>query len=202
MDNQNVKPILSVFDFDGTLTYRDSFTLFLRAELGAARYLSEMTRLAMPAACFVFGLKTRDELKELLIRRFLSTITVESVKEMADDFCERYWQKLMRPNGLEEVAEQLRQGAKVTLCSASPELILKPFAKRLGIDLIATRLEERNGVLTGKIDGFNCRQAEKVRRLALDHGELSAFHVRAWGDSAGDKQLLECAAEPYFRKFH
>ena len=174
MTTNSSKPILAVFDFDGTLTYRDSFTLFLREELGIVRYLTGLLGLAVPAACFAVGIISRDELKE----------------------------KLMRPNGIAEVTEQLRQGSKVTLCSASPELILKPFADRLGIELIATRLEERNGVLTGKIDGQNCRQSEKVLRLKHEIGELDKYYVKAWGDSAGDKHLLEFANEPYYRKFH
>ncbi len=202
MTTNSSKPILAVFDFDGTLTYRDSFTLFLREELGIVRYLTGLLGLAVPAACFAVGIISRDELKEKLIRRFLTLLSVAQVKQLADSFCERNWEKLMRPNGIAEVTEQLRQGSKVTLCSASPELILKPFADRLGIELIATRLEERNGVLTGKIDGQNCRQSEKVLRLKHEIGELDKYYVKAWGDSAGDKQLLEFANEPYYRKFH
>lgn len=202
MENDGATPVLSVFDFDGTLTYRDSFTLFLRKELGSLRYLTGLLGLALPAIYYLLRLISRDELKARLIYRFLRGISVANVNKLSDSFCSRSWGSLMRANGIAEVAEQLRQGANVTLCSASPELILAPFAKRLGVELIATRLEENAGVLTGAIYGRNCRQAEKVLRLEARYGDLSKFHIRAWGDSAGDKQLLESAAEPFYRAFH
>jgi HAD superfamily hydrolase (TIGR01490 family) len=194
--------VLAVFDFDGTLTYRDSFTLFLRKELGFFRYALGLIRLALPALGFLVGHKTRDELKGYLIRNFLTGFSVAEIAVLSDDFCRRQWPSLMREAGCAEVSEQVQQGALVTICSASPEIILKPFAERLGVQLIATQLEERNGVLTGSIRGRNCRQAEKVKRLTKVYGDLRFFHVRAWGDSAGDKQLLEAADEPYYRRFH
>lgn len=196
------KPVLSVFDFDGTLTYRDSFTLFLRVKLGFPRFIAGMAGLAIPATQHLLGIKNRDELKEDLIRNFLTGFSVAELGHLSDDFCHHYWPKLMRLSGYAEVEGQLRRGAVVTLCSASPEIILMPFAERLGINLIGTRLEERNGTFTGAIQGRNCRQAEKVRRLENIYGDLNQYHVRAWGDSDGDKQLLAVADEPYYRWFN
>lgn len=196
------KPVLAVFDFDGTLTYRDSFTLFLRVELGLTRYLVGMLHLLIPALKFLLGLKTRDQLKTDLIRVFLTGASVAKIEKLADDFCSRYWGRLMRLNGYNEVKKQLAAGATVTLCSASPEIMLRPFAQRLGVKLIATRLDESFGFLTGAITAKNCRQQEKVTRLEAIYGDLSRFHLRAWGDSDGDKQLLEAAEEPYYRHFN
>lgn len=196
------KPVLAVFDFDGTLTFRDSFTLFLRVELGLTSYFKGMTGLLILALRFLAGLKTRDQLKADLIRAFLTGISVAKLEKLADDFCNRYWERLMRLNGYAEVKKQLAAGATVTLCSASPEIILRPFAQRLGVLLIATQLEEHSGVLTGNISVQNCRQQEKITRLEAIYGDLAKFHLRAWGDSDGDKQLLEAADEPYYRHFH
>lgn len=196
------KPVLAAFDFDGTLTYRDSFTLFLKTELGFMRYSAGLKRLSIPAFKHVSGFRTRDQLKEDLIRHFLKGFSVAELADMSDYFCAKIWTRLMRPSALKEVERQLQVGSVVTLCSASPEIVLRPFAKRLGVHLIATRLDEHNGVLTGALQGKNCRQAEKVVRLTEVYGDLRLFHVRAWGDTAGDKQMLEAAQEPYYRWFH
>lgn len=196
------KPVLSVFDFDGTLTYRDSFTLFLRTEFGIRTYAIGLLRMALPSLKFLLGISSRDELKQRLINTFLCGISADSLAQLAEDFCEKSWPTLMRSKACAGVSEQVNAGATVTLCSASPEIILRPFARRLGVELIATRLEVSNGILTGLIDGQNCRQSEKVSRLISAYGDLKSFHIRAWGDSAGDKQLLEVADEPYYRWFH
>jgi phosphatidylglycerophosphatase C len=196
------KPVLAAFDFDGTLTYRDSFLLFLRSQLGYLRYINGLSGLAWPAARHLSRQMPRDDLKADLIRRFITGFSVADLGNMSDLFCQKHWSTLVRSNGIAEVQRQLKQGATVTLCSASPEPVLAPFAKRLGVNLIATQLEEINGVLTGAIQGKNCRQAEKVTRLTATYGDLKNYHLRAWGDTGGDKQMLEAADEPYYRWFN
>lgn len=86
----------------------------------------------------------------------------------------------MRPTGLLAVAEEVKNNAEVTICSASPAMVLQPFADRLGIKLIGTTLEVVEGVLTGKIIGNNCRCGEKIKRLENIYGDLTQYHLRAW----------------------
>ena len=50
-------------------------------------------------------------------------------KKKAEEFCKLYWAKLMRPTGLFAVAEEVNSNAEVTICSASPAMVLQPFAK-------------------------------------------------------------------------
>lgn len=106
------------------------------------------------------------------------------------------------PGRCAAVAAELQSGARVTLCSASPSLVLQAFADRLGVELIGTQLESVDGILTGRLLGGNCRAANKVRRLEQVYGPLHQFRLRAWGDSAGDEALLAQAQEPYWRHFH
>lgn len=78
------------------------------------------------------------------------------------------------PGGVLSVEQELGSGAVVTLCSASPALVLQPFADRLGIRLIGTELEVVDGVLTGKLTGNNCRCENKVLRLEAVYGDLGS----------------------------
>ena len=43
---------------------------------------------------------------------------------------------------------------------------------------------------TGKLDGANCRGAEKVRRLREVFGEDMMRLEAAYGDTSGDKEML------------
>jgi phosphatidylglycerophosphatase C len=102
------------------------------------------------------------------------------------------------------------------LVSASPEYYVKPVGDELGVDgVVATRLEvDRDGKLTGRFDGGNCRGAQKLARLvqwmetspdARPDGEGAhdvTTHKRddngrpylwAYGNSAGDLQMLGAA---------
>lgn len=198
----NVGDSLSVFDFDGTLTKHDSFVPFLRFAFGKRVFARRLVRLVLPTLKCMGRRLTRDELKEVLIHTFMTGVEANWVEEKAEEFCERYWKRLMRPSGLIAVATQVNSGAIVTICSASPAMVLKPFAERLGIRLIGTNLEVKDGVLTGRISGHNCRCGQKVERLEAEYGPLSSYHLRAWGDTRGDYEMLAAAQEPYWRHFH
>ncbi|HIE6168842.1 TPA: HAD family hydrolase [Proteus mirabilis] len=199
---KNTVKTLSVFDFDGTLTYHDSFIPFLKFAFGRRKFARRIIKMVFPTLrCFRCKL-TRDELKEVLIKTFLTDIKEEWLKEKAEAFCKAYWTKLMRPAGLLAVAEEINRHAEVTICSASPAMVLQPFADRLGIKLIGTTLEVVDGVLTGKIIGNNCRCGEKIKRLERVYGDLTQYHLRAWGDSRGDHELLYAAQDPHWRYFH
>jgi phosphoserine phosphatase len=75
---------------------------------------------------------TRDELKETLITTFLTGVEEKWVSSKAEEFCQLYWHRLMRPAGLIAVANEVSSGAIVTLCSASPEIVPDPLPKNLG----------------------------------------------------------------------
>lgn len=201
-DVVNSSNSLSVFDFDGTLTRRDSFVPFLRFAFGKRVFARHLVRLVFPALKCVGRRVTRDELKEVLIHTFLTGIEARWVEQKANEFCEKYWTRLMRPSGLIAVAAQVNSGATVTICSASPAMVLKPFADKLGIRLIGTNLDVKDGMLTGRISGHNCRCAQKVARLEAEYGPLSSYHLRAWGDTRGDYEMLAAAQELYWRHFH
>jgi len=199
--SQTQRQTLVVFDFDGTLTHRDSFVPFLRFAFGDRFFCQKLLRLALPTLSFLAQSRSRDALKAELIRVFLSGVSVSWFKDAAENYCALRWNKLMRPKALEGVAAQLESSATVTLCSASPELLLMPFAQRLGLALIGTQLEEENDLLTGRILGSNCRRGAKTARLEAVYGPLERYHLRAFGDSQGDLELLKAAQEAYWKPF-
>jgi HAD superfamily hydrolase (TIGR01490 family) len=194
--------VLSVFDFDGTLTHRDSFVPFLKFAFGQRAFSLRMARLVLPSLGYLARRVSRDELKARLIKSFLTGVEAQWVARKAEEFCVLYWSRLMRPAALQSVAAEVEKGAIVTLCSASPAMVLQPFAERLKVQLIGTNLEIIDGRLTGLIEGSNCRCDSKVTRLENIYGPLTQFRVRAWGDTRGDHELLAAAQDAHWRLFH
>jgi phosphatidylglycerophosphatase C len=192
---------LSVFDFDGTLSYRDSFVPFLLFCFGPLGSLRRLLPLLPHLSLYLLGASDRNRLKGELIKAFLTGIDEQWLSAAAERYAEARWQQMMRPAGLRQVESELQQGRTVTLCSASPRLMLEPFARRLGVGLIATELVVESGRLSGALRGENCRRQEKVRRLEERYGPRSGWHMRAWGDSAGDRELLASADEGHYRPF-
>lgn len=196
------KKVLSVFDFDGTLTRHDSFVPFLKFAFGKREFTRRVLKLVLPSIRFLSRRMTRDELKAQLVSTFLTGVDAEWVQNKAVSFCGLFWLQLMRPSGLKSIAAEIEAGSEVTLCSASPDLVLQPFADRLGVKLIGTKLEVIDGLLTGRIAGNNCRCENKVLRLEAVYGPLSQYRLKAWGDTRGDHELLAAAQEAHWRHFH
>jgi len=192
--------VLSVFDFDGTLTHHDSFIPFLRFAFGKRYFAGRLVRMALPTLHCVRRKLTRDELKEVLIRTFLTGVDEHWLRQQAELFCEKYWDKLMRPQGVLAVAAEVNSGAEVTICSASPALVLQPWADKLGIKLIGTQLEVKNGKLTGRITGHNCRCAQAITSCWLPRrirtGGISTRHARA-AIRPSSRKINRVATSPY-----
>ncbi len=194
--------VLSVFDFDGTLTRHDSFLPFLWFAFGTLGFVRRLPAMLLPSLAFLLRRISRDELKARLLAVFLGGIDAQWLAVRAQAYCRFVWGYLLRPEGLRGVAAELASGAEVTLCSASPALVLRPFAERLGVGLIGTELEVIDGRITGRIAGGNCRAENKVLRLQAKYGPLTAYRLRAWGDTQGDHALLRAAQDPHWRAFH
>ncbi|MGH9129917.1 MAG: HAD-IB family hydrolase [Acidimicrobiales bacterium] len=106
----------------------------------------------------------------------------------------------VRPQMLERLEGHRAGGDRVVIVSASPELYLHAVGEALGVDaVLGTRLEVgADGRLTGALVGRNCRGPEKVSRLKAWISELvgpggAPPHLCAYGDSAGDAELMALA---------
>lgn len=194
-------PPLVAFDFDGTLTVRDSFTAFLKWRVGGGRWTMGMIRLAPAALSYLFH-RDRGRIKAAAVREFLKGLPQDRLEAQARTFAETHAQSLFRPDALAVWRRWRAQGARMVIVTASPDVVVAPFARGIGADLlIGTKLaHDLNGKVTGALLGPNCRGPEKVVRLREtfgDHVKLAA----AYGDTSGDTEMLAIAQERGYRIF-
>jgi phosphatidylglycerophosphatase C len=193
---------VAAFDVDGTITTRDCVVPFMREVTGARRI---MPRLALRPDRFGAALarRDRDALKELAARAAFRGQRYDDLVAAGAEFARHVHARWLRSDTVRALNEHLERGDHVVLVSASFEVYLRPLAELLGVgDVLGTRLEVRDGVVTGELDGPNCRGAEKVRRLhdwlAAEHGGRENVRLDAYGDSAGDRELLADADEEHW----
>ncbi len=93
------------------------------------------------------------------------------------------------------------QSHKVVIVSASIECWLKPWCDENNLDLIAIKLEIKDGITTGKFFAKNCYGIEKANRVNKVYSLSDYNHIYAYGDSRGDKELLELADESFYKPF-
>jgi phosphatidylglycerophosphatase C len=197
-----VKGPLVAFDFDGTLSYRDSFLAFLAWRAGPVRWALGLMALA-PDTFLYMAHRDRGRLKAAAARVFLKGMRQAELEGACDEFANsRLGRRLIRPDAEQRWADWKARGAELVIVTASPEDVVAPFARRLGADrLIGTRLTyDPEGRVTGAFSSANCRGAEKVERLKAVYGEDVRL-AAAYGDTAGDREMLELADEPGYRVF-
>jgi phosphatidylglycerophosphatase C len=194
------RPIVA-FDFDGTLTIRDTFTAFLAWRAGPVGYRAGLARLLPDLARYLRD-HDRGRLKAAAVRRFLAGLGKADLEDAARRFAEGRARSLLRPDAIRAWRRWQSQSARLVIVTASPEEIVAPFARGLGADsLIGTRLAyDENDRLTGELKGENCRGPEKVRRLKETFGPDVRLEA-AFGDTDGDKEMLALADQVGYRVF-
>lgn len=194
------QPIVA-FDFDGTLTIRDSFTEFLRWRAGPGGWALGLVKLAPALAAYARD-RDRGRIKAASVREFLHGVDRRTLEVEAARFADQAWPRLMRPDALKVWDDWGRRGACRVIVTASPTTTVAPFAARLGAEaLLGTELVfDANDRITGAFAGPNCRGAEKVRRLKAAYGDAMTL-AAAYGDTSGDAEMLAMAQEAGFRVF-
>ncbi|MBF0308710.1 MAG: HAD family hydrolase [Magnetococcales bacterium] len=192
---------LALFDFDGTLTKRDSFMDFLRFAVGPGRFVLGALWLSPVLAGYGLGLIANQPAKERVLSHFFRGWAVERFREVARRYALERVPELLREEGLRRVRWHVASGHRVILVSASIEDWLAAWCEREGVELLGSRLEVVAGRVTGRLAGANCYGAEKVVRIraVLDPSAFEQIH--AYGDSAGDREMLALAHQPHFKPF-
>ncbi len=197
------------FDFDGTLTRRDTLLAFISFAFSPARLWAELLLLSPRLVAMKLGLADNGRTKERLFARLFAGWSVEKFAACCEAFARESEARLMRAEGLRAVEEALKSGGEVLIVSASVDTWVRPFfsklIERFGADrlrLLGTQIETRDGVVTGRFLTKNCYGSEKVRRIeaALPHPHTQ-YHITAYGDSRGDKEMLDHADEAHFKPF-
>lgn len=192
---------IAAFDFDGTLTVRDSFTAFLRWRAGSGRYALGMANLGFAALRYLID-RDRGRIKADAAREFLRGLARAELEAEARTFAAAHAAALLRPDALAVWRDWKAKGARLVIVTASPSVVVRPFAEMLEADeLIGTEMAyDAQDRVTGAFATPNCRGPEKVARLEARFGAGLRL-AAAYGDTAGDREMLTIADSPGYRVF-
>jgi phosphatidylglycerophosphatase C len=192
---------LVLFDFDGTITTRDTLIEFVHFYRGRKQYLLGMLMLAPVLAMFALKLLPNWKAKQFFLSRYFKGETISEFNARCVEFSTKVLPSLIRPQALEAIEAYRNQGATIAVVSASAENWVRPWCDRQRILCLATRLDVKEGVITGKIQGRNCHGDEKVCRIKETFDITSYREIIAYGDSAGDSEMLDLAHRRYYKPF-
>ena len=198
------------FDFDGTLTTRDTLLLFIRFVCGQWGFVAVFLRYAPLLVLMKLKLYPNWRVKQKVFARCFGGMTTETFNDYCRSFARKYSSCVLRSEGLATVRKALDEGATVMIVSASVDNWVRPFFDDILATLsspttfvvLGTEVEAADGRLTGQFKSRNCYGAEKVRRLSAQlPAPREDCYIVAFGDSRGDKEMLQYADEAHYKPF-
>jgi len=188
---------LALFDFDGTITSRDSLFDFILSTFGTTQLIVGLAMRAPHLVLALAGVRPRWQGKEAVLVYFFGGWETSEFASIAERYARERIPQLVYEEAARRIEWHRREGHRMVVVSASPEAWIRPWCETQGMEAIATRLEEREGRLTGRIAGRNCQGEEKVRRVK-EIIDLDLYaRIYAYGNSRGDMPMLSLAHERY-----
>ena len=193
---------IAAFDFDGTITRRDTLIEFLRFAGGSVRLYAVFVLYSPLLILMKLRLYSNHKAKEKIFAHYFKSMPLEQFNGMCRRFYEQRGQSLIYIDAKTQIAKHKEQDDEVVIVSASIENWVCHFAEALKADkLLATQVEVQNRKLTGRFLTANCYGTEKVNRLLSIYPERSNYYLIAYGDSRGDRELLQFADEQHYKQF-
>lgn len=193
------KSSIAFFDFDGTITRKDSLWLFLKYFSGAGSFYVRIIPLIPALVLFTLGMTSSKKVKEKIFKKFFKDCDIAAFEERCKKFTLQILINHLRPEILNKIKWHKENDHQIVVVSASPKNWIKYWCEDQEIDLIATELEVKNGKLTGQIEGENCKGKQKVIRINQKYNLDKYDTVYAYGDSSGDKEMLAIADRAFYR---
>lgn len=195
-----MKKRLVLFDFDGTITTKDTFIEFIKFYHGPTKFAVGFALLSPFLVAFKLKLLANWKAKEKVLSWFFKDESLETFTNKCEAFTIQVLPKLVRPKALAAIHE-MEKDYDIVVVSASAENWVSPWCRANKLHLLATTLEVVNGKLTGKIKGKNCFGMEKVNRIREKYDLVSYTEILAYGDSSGDKEMFELAHKHFYKPF-
>lgn len=194
------------FDFDGTLTTGDTLIAFVAFARGRAALAAWLAINSPLLVLMKIGLCSNHKMKQRMFERFFKGMPSDQFEALCRRFAAANMQ-LLRPEGIAAMRKALEQGSPVMVVSASIDNWVGAFfdlafsRARFRPSIEGTRIETKGGKLTGRFATPNCYGPEKVRRIKEAMPAWDKYKRIAFGDSRGDKEMLEFADEPHYKPF-
>ncbi|MBJ7427801.1 MAG: HAD-IB family phosphatase [Bacteroidia bacterium] len=170
---------VAFFDFDGTISFKDSFLEFIKYSKGKEQLILCVIINAPFVLLYYIHCYSNHKLKERFFSYFFKNCSEVELTEKGNLFSQNQLPKICYPSALLLIQWHKEQNHDIYILTASSSIWLNNWCKTNHLKLIATEFETMNGVYTGKIVGKNCHGQEKENRIK------DLFLSYNWNESYG-----------------
>lgn len=190
---------LALFDFDGTITDRETMPNFMRAAVRPHRKFFGGLFLLPLILGYKAKLVSGTVIRAAICYVGFWRIPTHELEIEGRQFARNFLPTTLRPEAMARIAWHKSRGDVVVVVSGGLDLYLCHWCEEHRVELLCSVLERRKGMFTGRYRGLQCVRNEKAR-LVQEHFPLGKFsRVFAYGDTPEDRELLSIAHEPYYR---
>lgn len=188
---------LALFDFDGTLTTRDTTLLFVFYVTGKPRgtwiFVTNIIQLVLA----ILEIQDWISVKEKIFKEGFATRAALEIENKGNEFGKKIIPKILNDEVYKQMKKLQKEGYEVVLLSASCRVWLQQWCKDEGIELVCTELAIESDKYTGKISGKNCYGKQKVDALKSMYDLQAAENLIAYGNHASDMHYMRLAQQAF-----
>ncbi|MFI7493549.1 HAD-IB family hydrolase [Kocuria sp. M4R2S49] len=193
--------VLAVFDLEGTVLNSTVIRQYLqlrRRTLHLAKWPAEVADLVSNAPTYLKAEKRdRGEFIRAFMRRYQG-VPAGTVREQVAGPLGQDMRRLLRPGALTRIEEHRAAGHRTVLVTGSIDLLVEPIA-HLFDEVVAGRMDERDGVMTGYLATpplVDEARAQWLKKYA-EQGGYDLTRSYGYGDSHADASWLLLMGHPY-----
>ncbi len=190
---------LALFDFDGTITTRDMLPAFVYSAVPPMRLRVGKLLLAPWVLGYKLGWVSGVSIRKKIALVGFRGMPVIDYLAAGERFAQEALAPVLRPEAMARVAWHKARGDTVVIVSGAYDVYLSHWCRTHDLELICSRLEVQEGVLTGSYNGAQCVREEKPRRVRERYAVENFDAVYAYGDTPEDFALLEIAEHRWYR---
>lgn len=185
-----------LFDYDGTLVRRDSTRFLVLALVQLRPWLAPRAALGIAALRLARSPSALQERKCALVGALTRGLDADAIRPALTAAAVRMGREA-RPKAMAALYRHTDTGRRVVVVSASAGFYLRHALAPLGIEVVATEFEVRDGRFTGGVSGSICYGDSKPSAIRALLG-ANATIVDAWSDSLSDLPMMLMARERHW----
>ncbi|MBN2401895.1 MAG: HAD family hydrolase [Spirochaetes bacterium] len=190
---------LALFDFDGTITWKDMFTGFIYFATAHKRLMFGRIFLLPVMIAYKSGILTATKTREIAAGFAFRGCRLADIQSLGRIFADEIIPQYIRPEAFKRIQWHKSKGDKIVVVSASLDVYLKHWCDKHELELICTSFDVDNGLIAGKYYPGDCSGKEKARRIIDKYNTKDYEIIYAYGDTAEDKEMLDLANIKYFQ---
>lgn len=190
---------IALFDFDGTVTNKDTYTKFIFYSTSKVRLALGLLLVFPVIFLYKVGFLSAARTRPILTKVAFWKRDKEKVLAVAKEYARSYLPSVIRDNAMAQILWHKKQGDDIVVVSASLDVYLSFWCAAHDLTLICSELESIDTKYTGNYVAGDCCGNNKVELINQTIDLCAYSTVFAYGDTEEDLAMLELADVKYYQ---